>query len=825
MLKHSETIINTSIRRQDGTWDYRWDYQNQEDLNTIFLRPEMQVDGQGSNTTWYFQGDADELRKYDESTWDPNHPIFEYEVYNIDEPDPDKDTGEGPNEYTDSWDSRNPNNKTRYLRPGDSSFMRITNTVQNVTIDPIPPEFVSDYGTEYLSLSCEFDGNIIDDITYSSATRKICVEFKDEVGLDYKQIAVFKGNIDFNPDALPDESQIIYYYDRKIDKVIKPKYVNDNIRFNATKSGQYQLNLELYEKWGKKLDDGTYELVGDIKKELNNGITIVVFDLAGNYSQYKLIRPFKTLDIDDLNKLVPVIISFVDIEPNNYFLEDGIEGKIITQVQDPNKILWEYENVFDLLDTSIGVIDPNAIESNLEHNPLDGLSQFIVTSLKESGNVEVEAWVQTGFDEIDALIKERTYNTAICGPWVYGDEGRKYHITPYIPKYLHGTEFSDFMEFFQLYINTMYKSLESNRHISGLEKIARIANFNDIARIEDSLIYHYGKEFGNEFDFDVDSLQNVNLVQNGSGFTTRDTKETFEIIKYVLEQLPAYNRYKGTDMGITYAIKMFGFAAKVINLWVRIEEPIEKGYFIEEDSLYSYDGYFLTSRFNLELDSANNLFQTFCENIDMFIDLVKSIKPITKILNLIKYIIPIDKEINLIYSLDEVTDDNAKNIEYTLTWKLGIDNIEDVYTIYQMCNYDESTGNAKLFGLNYTPECECKIEGNIVPAPSNVFNILGKFFKYDKKGITFILEKMNSSMNFVFNSYQAMLNPGSFFLYLKEDNGTIAKELYNEINPEGIIEAANTILGEGEEPDHSKDVIIKTKIIMQPGTNYVKCGI
>ena len=93
------------------------------------------------------------------------------------------------------------------------------------------------------------------------------------------------------------------------------------------------------------------------------------------------------------------------------------------------------------------------------------------------------------------------------------------------------------MEFFQLYINTMYKSLESNRHISGLEKIARIANFNDIARIEDTLIYHYGKEFGNEFDFNVQSLQNVNLITDGSGFTTRDVKETYDIVKYVLEQL------------------------------------------------------------------------------------------------------------------------------------------------------------------------------------------------------------------------------------------------------------------------------------------------
>ena len=819
MLKHSETIINTSIRRQDGTWDYRWDYYNKEDPNTIFLRPEIYTTGEGSNTTWFFQGDADELRKYDESTWDPNHPIFEYEVYDKDSPK-EEETGKGPNEFTEGWDDDHPQNKTRYLKPGENNFIHITNTVKNVTISLIPPVFVSDYGTEYLSLDCEIDGSIIDGITYSTATRDIAVEFMDEIGLDNKQIAIFKGNIDFDPDNIPADDDIIYYYDRTLDKPRNPKNYVRNIEFKATKSGQYKIIIHLYEKWGTKTGD-EFTDVHEIKDIINDagGITIVVFDLSGNYSQYKLIRPFKTLAIDDLNKLVPVIIKFVEIEPSNFYLEDGIEGKVITQVQDPNRILWEYENVFDLIETSIGVIDPNAIDNNLEHNPLDGLSQFIVTSLNDSGNVEVEAWVQTGFDEIDELIKERTYNTAICGPWIYGDEGRKYNIVSYVPKYLQDTEFADFIEFFQLYINTLYKGMENNRHISVLEKIARIANFNDISRIEDSLVYLYGKEFGNEFDFDVESLQNVNLPMDGIGFSTRDTKETFDIIKYVLEQLPAYNRYKGTDMGITYAIKMFGFAAKIINLWTRIEWPVEENpEFIEEDSLYTFDRYFLTSRFNLELNSSSNLFKTFCENVDMFIDLIKSIKPITKILNLIKYVIPIDKDIHLIYSLDEITDNKSKDIEYTMTWKLGIDNIEDVYTLKHMCSIDESTGNAKLFGLNYTPECTCKINGETVPVPSNVFNILGNFFKHDKEGITFYVEKGNEIKSYTFDSYKAVLNAGSFFLYLTQNNGTIGANIIKEINPNSILSEANK-----KEPDHSKDVIITTKIVMQNGTDYVKC--
>ena len=811
MLKHSETIINSSVRRQDTTWDYRWDFNNQDDPNTIFLRPEMQDGGDGNNTTWYFNGDANELRRYDESTWDPNHPVFEYHVQ-----DPE------------TWDEDHPYNKTRYLRPVDSNFIRITNTVQNVTIDPIPPEFVSDYGTEYLALECNFEDSVKKgDYYYTNSLRDIVVEFKDEVGLDCRQIALVKGTqipdwgnfTAYNQETfIPTDDNIIYYFDRKLAKPAKQEYV-DNIKFNATKSGQYQVKFTLHEKWATKDNTGYHEegnILNILNKDDNAYISLIVWDIAGNYSVYKFKRAFKTLAIDDLNKLVPVIIKFVDIEPNNYFIEDGVEGKIITTVQDPNEVLWEYENVFGLTEESIGSIDKNAIESNLDHNPLDGLSKFIITSLKESGNVEVEAWVETGFPEIDELIKERTYNTAICGPWVYGDEGRKYHITPYIPKYLRGTEFSDFMEFFQLYINTMYKGLDNNRNISGLEKIARIANFNDISRIEDSLVYHYATEFGNEFDFDIQSLQEVNLIQNGEGFTTRDTKETFEIVKYVLEQLPAYNRFKGTNTGVELAIKMFGFSCKVINIWVRRINEIETNpEFFEETGMYTTNDYFMTSRFNLNLEGKNNTFKTFCDNIEMFIDLIKSIKPITKILNAIKYTITLKKEVNLVYKLGEVSDD--KVVTYNLTWTLDKDHLEDTYVMKHLCKVNPTTGYVNIFGLNYTPDCTVYSGNEPVPTPTELFNEIGEFLKNTNNGVTFKVTKNDEEQEFTFTQFEPMLNAGGFYLSLKKSDRTVAKTLIDFLKLDEIIADASK-----QEPK-GKSATITTSFTLIPGTEYAKC--
>lgn len=824
MLKHSETIINSSVRRQNPNWDYQW--------NT-----------QGDSLTWYFNGDTNEPRRYDEYTWDQEHPVFEYQAVDPEpdistdktEDDPEGQTGKGPNGVTEDWNTNHPYNPTRYLRPGDdNSFIRLTSTVQNVTIDPIPPAFVSDYGTEYLALECDYEDSVLksDGNYYTKALRDIVIEFKDEVGLDFRQIALVKtkkDGVDYVPDwghfsaydadFIPTDTNIIYYFDRTLPQPVKQLYV-DNVKFNATKAGQYKVKFSLNEKWATK-NGSDYNEKGNILEELNNGdeanISLIVWDLAGNYSIYKFKKVFKTLAIDDLNKLERVIISFIDIEPDEYFLEDGVEGRITTTVQDPNVILWEYENVFGLTKQSIGVIDENTIDNNIDHNPPDGLSTFIITHLTESGIVEVEAWVQTGFDEIDEYIKERTYNTAICGPWIYGDEGRKYHITPYVPKYLHGTDFADFIEYFQLYINTMYKGLENNRHISGLEKIARIGNFNDISRLENSLVYHYANEFGNEFDFDVEKLQNLNFVQNGVGYTTRDIKETFDIIKYVLEQLPAYNRYKGTNTGIEMAIKMFGFTCRVINMWVKMSEEIEVNpEFLEEDSLNSTEGYFMTSRFNLKFDTVNNSFKTFCDNIVLFIDLIKSVKPITKILNAIKYTIKVSKDINLVYKLEEVSDDRV--VKYNLTWTLNKDHLEDVYTIKHICEINPETGSVDLFGLNYTPECTATKGNESFPAPTEIFNEIGKFLLNTTNGVKFkviINDDEIRARVYSFILFDVILNSGSFYLYLKKGDRTFAKDLINYMKLDKIID--------GSEPN--RKITITTSFTLIPGTEYSKCEI
>jgi hypothetical protein len=828
MLKHSETILNSTISRQDSTWDYRWDYYNPDDPQTVYLDPNIQFSESVAGDSWRFAGDAEKAPLPDPFTWDPENPFIQYEVE-------DSESGEGPDIATDLWDEKYIDNPTRYLRPGNGNYIKISNTLKNVVINPVPPKFVTDYGTEYLSLEATFEHGIKNSSRtkiFSQATRTIDLTFKDDVGLDYKQFALYVSNEEIDWGNMPDKIpyNVLYYYDRTLEKAMKQDYV-ENIIIQGNTDGTYRIQAKLYEKWAK-YDKGTISDEHDIKEILNiksepiqvkvNGniikkdkytesdLTLIVWDLAGNYSLYHIKRPFNTLSLDDLNNLVPVNILFTDVEPSNYYLQDDITNRIVTKIQNTNECLFEYENVAQLTEKSVGLIDERTYnaDNNRLHSPLDGIREFLIGNIKRSGDVIVEAWVETGFAEVDAEIKDRTFNTAICGPWIYGDEGRKYNITPDTPKYLQNTEFGDFIQFFELYLNTIYTNMEGDKNISALEKIARIGNFNDIQKLENALVYQYGNEFGNEFDFNLEALQNVNLITDGSGFTARDVKDTFEIVKYVLDQLPNYNSYKGTNTGIQMAIKMFGFTCKIINIWVKTEQQVEiDPDFIEEDRLDTLNEFFMTSRFNMELNATNNLFETFVNNSDMFIKLVKSIKPLCKILNLIKYTVTLEKDLNVIYDIYTIKDEDSIEVQYDLEWNINT-NSKTYKNIKNLCFMDDTTGTGDLLIFNYKPNITAS-EGKI---PSNCFNLLGKFFKSKYKHLYIKFSGTNDSgenetitYDFIQEGILPILNNGSIVLNFTE--GSNATNCYNIVK---------------KFFNKNCNVKIYMSIIIQPGTDFAK---
>ena len=935
MIKHTETIYNTTVRRQDTTWKYEWDVDNPDKEGTVFLSPIIY--DKNREKTWTFAPD-------EESGANPY-------TLNINGADYSEADGTPRNHLDKTWYGKF-SGQTRYLRPY-SSLVTVTSEVGNVTVDPFPPKFVTDDETDNVIFSPVYnveDGED-DEKIYKIAedsVRHFEFQFQDKSGLDFKHFAIkldvaredeqssgdnivlyeyvreLKDNFyqdetcNYEGTYFPDtyanstqpvpKSQLLDPQDRWV-KNVKVKYDGANlysISFDLVSSpeaitGDDKLRrffasprelLKLGYTWNTSLDSIVFDgnsndeyvgvnkaiflnqiptgvnTIGDWILYLEGGkddegfpqiphravgrLILEVYDLAGNKSIYYDKKEFWTIDTDDIDNMVPVNITFFNPEPSNYFVNDNIEGKVSVNAQDMNKFLWRFPVEAELTGVSIGQIDtstyppyPDCIEwednSKLIgcYNVLTGCRGFNVFKFTQYGYVEVAAWVETGNKKIDTIIKERTYNTAKNGPWIYEDGGRKYDLLRFVPSYLRNTDFNDFIEFFQLFANTMYLSLDKNRNISALEKIARIGNFNDIDKIETKLLMHYENQYANEFPFDKKAIQEVNTLFSNVGWEVKDDEEVYGVIKYALDNLPGYNRYKGSNVGVAGALKMFGFTCKVINLWIRKKNTIEEDpNFVEEDRLSEFGDFFQTSRFNIEVDS-NNYFETFNEHLDFFINLVKSIKPITKILDLIKYTVTNQKNIAFIH--DSILSDKKEAYVYVLSWQFREDE-KLKNRIVTTANVDYKTRQCSALCLPYIPEGSSTIyewNGSSYvdnrKMLANYYTIIGKLLECNKADLVFRCyrrgtktirgsiseDKTEIYYRIPYNKTKVTLNPGMFCL--STENSVGLSNLFNMFT--SYIDNYN--LQGYNVYDYHKDNNYFTDIEMAieyiPGTNYIQC--
>ena len=945
MIKHTETIYNTNVRRQDTTWKYEWCVDNPDKEGTVFLSP--LIYDKYHEKTWTFAPD-------EESGANPY-------TLNIDGADYSEEDGVPRNHLDQTWYGKF-SGQTRYLRPY-TSLVTVTSEVGNVTVDPFPPKFVTDDETDNVIFSPVYnveDGEDDEKIyrIAEDSVRHFEFQFQDKAGLDFKHFAIkldtaeeddlgdgnnivlyeyvralkdrfyqdetcnyegtyFPDTSDNSTQPVP-KSQILDPQDRWV-KNVKVKYDGANLysisfdlvsspeaingvkklrRFFATprellKLG-YTMNTRIDEIVYKGNDNQDYYDYGEDKAIFLNKIPkgvntikdwilyleggiddeglphephravgrliIEVYDLSGNKSIYYDKKEFWTIDTDDIDNMVPVNITFFNPEPSNYFVNDNIEGKVSVNAQDMNKFLWRFPVEAELTGISIGQIDtstyppyPDGIEwqdnSKLIgcYNVLTGCRGFNVFKFTQYGYVEVAAWVETGNKKIDSIIKERTYNTAKNGPWIYEDGGRKYNLLRFVPSYLRNTDFNDFIEFFQLFANTMYLSLDKNRNISALEKIARIGNFNDIDKIESKLLMHYENQYANEFPFDKKAIQEVNTLFSNVGWEVKDDEEVYGVIKYALENLPGYNRYKGSNLGVAGALKMFGFTCKVINLWIRKKNTIEEDpNFVEEDRLSEFGDFFQTSRFNIEV-ASNNYFEIFNEHLDFFINLVKSIKPITKILDLIKYTVFKDKNIAFIH--DSILSDKNEAYVYVLSWQFREDE-KLKNRIVTTANVDYKTRQCSALCLPYVPEGKTadmeekastiyEWDGSSYVVSdkilANYYTIIGKLLECNKADLVFRCyrrgtrtfrgdtseDKTEIYYRIPYNKTKVTLNPGMFCI--STENSVGLSNLFNIFT--SYIDNYN-LPGYNEYNYHTGNnyfTDIEMAIEYIPGTNYIQC--
>lgn len=763
MIKHSENILNCDIRRQDTTWKYEWDVNNPQVKGTIFLDPGI---AGVSNKTWWFNANSDDPT--------PDDIILNPEL--------------------NKW----PDNTDRYLTPGNN-FLTIGSSIGNVHIDPIPPKFISDDDTDYISLSPTIDN--VTGLKVNNVIRHFEFQFQDDIGLDFKQFKIILKETKSN-DTVVQNEVVLYEFIRPLKQLTTSEYIS-NVSIKSSTLGIYTLSFDLSDdiqpfpnKYQEDINlclndcSGNWEDIVNPKsnesvEKLKGRMLIQVYDLAGNISEYHIQKEFWTIDIDDFNNLQPINITFNNITPETFVINNSIEGKVTTEAHDVNKALWKFPVECDLLDNSVGKINLNTYESGYKQET--GTRTFIIDSITEYGQIIVEGWVETGNKKIDAIIKERTYNTATCGPWIFAEDGRKYYLTNYVPKYLRTTEFNDFIEWFELYLNTMYLSLDTNRNISALEKIARIGNFNDISKIENQLLSHYSNEFGNEIPFDKDAMSEISNMFNNSLIDIKDESEIYSIIKYVLEQLPTYNQFKGSITGVAMAIKMFGFTCRVVNLWSKIkDEELNNTQLFEEDGLINYGDYYMTSRFTVSLDGSNCSFEDLNNNIGFFINIIKNIKPITKILDSIKYTLTFEKNIKM-----------AIRTESHINTKSALPHLQLTFVI--------------------TEDIAKNIHSNKINLPySSYYNIISKLADNNVDTI-YVKGIASSNYNFELKNPKFELLGNMFIL---TSNTTIDKDFYNKLlNYDKIRNGEIYYYDQGTKISGSK-IIITIETI--PGTKYIK---
>lgn len=666
MIRHNFFDFNYDYLRFDTTWAFEWDVEK-EGNGTIQFDPFTRaIDGEAGNSlVWRFCGDVAST-VHNEFEWNQEQPWLEYQV---------NDLGGDGTSPDPTWDPAHPDNLTRYLSPfGSTGMMTLTNTVETVIIDTVPPEFVTDAGTEYIMIATPDDkdktGKIREDLS-----REVELVFRDQAGLDFKYFTITIPGYDNGHNG------IIYHYDREHevqevfdDKVIAKKSMKVySDGFNTYKI-KFKMNFV-----SKDLQDKLSE----------NGLIIKVWDKAANHTTYQFGGPESDIRVNDkkwifidasraLDEFEPLVIKFTDINPPSGILESSVEGEAWVTIYNPNDELWVLgmnSIVEQLSEISNGWINPSTLTdqwvdpetgTDISNYEETGMVRFKIEHVNKSGLTEVEAWCKTGLAKFDDILKTVTYAKNAISWMVMDPYGRRYNLKPYVPNYLKNTDYYDFIKFFELYLNTVYTNMTRGTNISILEKIAEIGDFLDIDKIENYLVREYARHRGTEFSIDLETMLNMNLgFFNPGVIASRDEDDVLDIVKYALKNLPMYNQLKGTDKGMIMALKMFSFVCKLVPLWVKMEPQVEDNpNFIEEDRLYSFTGYFMTSRFNLEVDATNCDFKDFNDNIDAFIRFIKSIKPITRILNLIKYTIISNEQLTFVTTgADETTYDNLETFE------------------------------------------------------------------------------------------------------------------------------------------------------------------
>ena len=307
-----------------------------------------------------------------------------------------------------------------------------------------------------------------------------------------------------------------------------------------------------------------------------SGIKFKFFDIAGNITYYVMPKiHITTVTIDTIKNINKLLISFKDIYPEDLDLSNGKIGKATIVAKNLNKDLLNGVIRIGLLPDSRGSLLDFSYNSYLENeNGFLNYATIDVDNIIDAGYVKAYAYIDLNLkgelSYINDLVYRLTYNTGDLGAFITEclDNKRKINIKTFLPSYLEDSEFANFVDLTEKYLNQMFSPIDSYCSISVLEKVSRISNFNNIDKIEKPLFDKYAYENGNNLDLTFSTVNKLLSVQKTIMINETETDVIQEydpenVMRTVLSMTSVINGIKGTNAVIPLILNIFGIQSKL----------------------------------------------------------------------------------------------------------------------------------------------------------------------------------------------------------------------------------------------------------------------
>ena len=388
-----------------------------------------------------------------------------------------------------------------------------------------------------------------------------------------------------------DEQEIGIFHD--VTDVANVDLVYDCTKINDILTAKSYYNYKLTLSGHNYFDDdinSTDEEITNFETALTNGIEAEIidawnnasgikfkfFDIAGNITYYVMPKiHITTVTIDTIKNINKLLISFKDIYPEDLDLSNGKIGKATIVAKNLNKDLLNGVIRIGLLPDSRGSLLDFSYNSYLENeNGFLNYATIDVDNIIDAGYVKAYAYIDLNLkgelSYINDLVYRLTYNTGDLGAFITEclDNKRKINIKTFLPSYLEDSEFANFVDLTEKYLNQMFSPIDSYCSISVLEKVSRISNFNNIDKIEKPLFDKYAYENGNNLDLTFSTVNKLLSVQKTIMINETETDVIQEydpenVMRTVLSMTSVINGIKGTNTVIPLILNIFGIQSKL----------------------------------------------------------------------------------------------------------------------------------------------------------------------------------------------------------------------------------------------------------------------